>query len=614
MPEANYLGLTWQERYSRTFEGQRYRTLASALAGIPPDRTGSFVIDYGIAADHIPSAALDGLATARPLLPVTGKTVVIGDNGAARGIRYRVPGKSDVPRAYISIYGAETLKSGRYGYVPGFVLVLLLGLSLAIVVLLAQARRRRFGGYAAAIGGTLLVIYGGALFGIRSETAYSLLLLGLYSLFRFRDRWQDRAARFDPETGLPTMRALEDWLTHNAEGAGNVVIARIHGYEHVLRTLRTQDHAAYTVKLADRLRAVDKDMTIYCSGHYFGWQSNTDNVDALVEHLAGLRAIFAAPVQVGENSVDVGITFGIARLEGDAPGCIAAATAAVEEANEAIDPIRVAAAGSEIDLLWDISLRARIDEAMEAGEIYCVYQPKIDIVAQRMVGVEALVRWHDPAKGFIPPMRFIQQCEKAGRMEHLTRYVLQSACSAGKLLHFRDQQISMSVNISATLLTDMRICGIVKNVLQATGFDPHYLVLEVTETARIGHFDVAGTVIAELKAMGIRISMDDFGVGAANFETFFELPFDEIKIDRLFISKAIESAKARAIISSVVAMGESARIGIVAEGAESLEDVTMLESLGIRAVQGFALSRPLSLSSLLEFRPDKDAPELRNIV
>ena len=170
-----------------------------------------------------------------------------------------------------------------------------------------------------------------------------------------------------------------------------------------------------------------------------------------------LRAIFAAPIQVGGFSVDVGITFGIACVEGDPSARLAAAVAAAEETSEAHNPIAIAETGSQTDLLWDISLRARIDDAMEAGEIYCVYQPKIDLQSNAVVGVEALVRWHDPARGFISPMHFIQQCEKAGRMEHLTRYVLQSACSAGQLLHFRGHMISMSVNISATLLSDMRV-------------------------------------------------------------------------------------------------------------------------------------------------------------
>jgi EAL domain-containing protein (putative c-di-GMP-specific phosphodiesterase class I) len=362
------------------------------------------------------------------------------------------------------------------------------------------------------------------------------------------------------------------------------------------------------------LRAADPNLAVYSDGHHLGWHTASDDTDAVVEHLEGLRAIFAAPVQVGGFSVDVGITFGVAAIEGDPSARLAAAVAAAEETSEAHNPIAIAETGSETDLLWDISLRARIDEAMEAGEIYCVYQPKIDLLTNSVAGVEALVRWHDPARGFISPMHFIQQCEKAGRMEHLTRYVLQSACSAGQLLHFRGHQITMSVNISATLLGDMRVVGLVRNVLQATRFDPEYLTLEITETARISDHTVAASILEELRSIGVRIAMDDFGVGAASYETFYELPFDEIKIDRLFVANIARDPKARAIVASIASMGREARITVVAEGLENPHDIPLLEEAGCQQVQGFAFSRPLSLSNLLEYQEVVPGQSLSNMV
>ena len=251
---------------------------------------------------------------------------------------------------------------------------------------------------------------------------------------------------------------------------------------------------------------------------------------------------------------------------------------------------------------------------MQAGEIYCVYQPKIDLENEQIAGVEALVRWHDPARGFISPMHFIQQCEKAGRMEHLTRYVLQSACSAGQLLHFRGWQISMSVNISATLLGDMRIVGIVRNVLQATRFDPKFLVLEITETAKIADLFNAASIIEEVRSLGVKISMDDFGMGAANFEALYQLPFDEVKIDRKFVSCIASDRKAKAIVASIAQMGRDARITIVAEGLEDPNDIELLKELGCKQVQGYAFSRPLSLSNLLEYQAKTDGEALAFMV
>lgn len=610
----NYLDLTWTEQFRRSVEGTEYRTFAAAMAGDFSEREGSFQIDYAIRSQSIPSLSLTDLDDKELARPLAGHVVVISRNATSTSEATRVPGENAVPISYTSIYAAETLKSGRGRYLGVSIMWPLFAAALLVIAARIDATRRRWIAYAMLVATVPMAVVGGAAVGVRMQLADICALLVLYSILAARARWQERAALFDPETGLPTLRALEDWAVRNKVASGHIVVARIHGYEHVLRTLHSGAHADYAIKLADRLRAADKDLSVFASGHYFAWHDETDEAETLVEHLTGLRAIFAAPVQVADHTVDVGITFGLARLDGNPASRIAAAIASVEETNEATDPVRVATSGSEMDLLWDISLRARIDDAMEAGEIYCVYQPKIDIVAQQMIGVEALVRWHDPAKGFIPPMHFIQQCEKAGRMEHLTRYVLQSACSAGKLLHFRGQMISMAVNISATLLVDMRIAGIVRNVLQATGFDPRFLILEVTETARITHFEVAATVLGELKSIGCRISMDDFGVGAANFETFYELPFDEIKLDRLFVGNAVANPKAQAIVASVIAMGNSARITVVAEGAESEKELELLERFGCRAVQGFALSRPLSLSNLLEFKTERREVGLRNMV
>lgn len=148
----------------------------------------------------------------------------------------------------------------------------------------------------------------------------------------------------------------------------------------------------------------------------------------------------------------------------------------------------------------------------------------------------------------------------------------------------------------------MKIVGMVRDIVQATGFDPRFLVLEITETSRISNLETAGMVLSELKATGSRISMDDFGVGETNFETFFELPFDEVKIDRLFVANIAKSTKAKAIVNSIIQMGRDAQIGVVAEGAEDVETLKILSEIGCTHVQGYILARPMSLENLMDFK------------
>ena len=594
-------GFVWKLRYSYPTSRGVEPSFSAALAGIPGNRTGDFRVGYGIRSRSIPEIRMKSLLTDGPSLRLAHRTIVIGTIRQAGSTEYFIPGQLLAQPSYVAINAAESLKRSRIEFMPGYVAVAILGLFLACAVLIERSDRRKLG-YCAAAGLPMYLFCIGNSANLRVELSYCLVLLVVYAALRSRSRWRARLARIDPDTGLPTFKALIRHLASGGTSDGHVVVAKIHGYETILRTLDNAQRASYIQKLVERLRIGDAKLLVFVENHYLAWQVDHQDPDKLRGHLEGLRAIFAAPVTVGDQRIDVGITFGAAPIHDvHAERCLAAAHAAVEETSEALEPVKLADDTSSADSLWDLSLRARIDAAMEAGEVFCVYQPKIDIAADRIEGVEALVRWEDPERGFIPPMHFVMQCEKAGRMEYLTRYVLQSACSAGKLLHFRGNRITMSVNISATLLTDMRIVGIVRNVLQATDFDANYLVLEITETARIRDLRQARTVLNALKALGTHLSMDDFGVGAANFEALQALPFDEIKIDRQFVSRASTSTKSRAITASIVGLGTSARIAVVAEGAETAADLQMLREIGCWQVQGFALARPMPLTNLLTF-------------
>lgn len=601
---AGWPGFVWEMPYAYDLRGAQGPSMAAALANRHGPHSGAFQIDYGFRSHSVPTLSFDqasGSDTASAGISLAGKAIVIGLPRDPANPEMRLPGQFTSPASFVPILAAETLKRSPPSYIPGLPVLIFVAALLAVGALSTKRRTR----YVAYAGGLLAPAYAAFVapgLGLRVELSYCLPLLLIFALLRWRANWKQRIAQIDPDTGLPTFRSFALRLASQAEAGGHVVVAKIHAYETILKSLDSQQRATYVRKLVERLRVVDQRLPVFIEGQHLAWRVDHEDEQKLRGHLEGLRAIFAAPVTVGRQSIDVGITFGAAPID-PAVGerSLAAALAAVEETSEALEPVKLADVALQSDNLWDLSLRARIDAAMEAGEVFCVYQPKMDIAEDRLVGVEALVRWEDPERGFISPIHFVMQCEKAGRMEYLTRYVLQSACSAAKLLHFRGSRITMSVNISATLLTDMRIVGIVRNVLQATDFDPNYLVLEITETARIRDLTVARSVLKALKALGTHLSMDDFGVGAANFEALQALPFDEIKIDRQFVSRATSSNKARAITASIVGLGASARISVVAEGAETEGDLQMLREIGCWQVQGYALARPMPLTKLLNF-------------
>ena len=613
---SRWPNFAWRLPYSYETSTGRVPSLAADMAGVRDVERGAFEVDYGIRSYSIPSVPLTKLTAAQPRSTggLTGKTVIIGTPRDPTLSEMRVPGQMSAPPSFVGIHGAETLKRGAPHFVSGIAAMAVVAVLLLLGAIAESATRRRIAYTVAALAPFYAALVASS-YSLRIELSYCLPLLAMFGVLRWRTNWKRRVAEIDPTTGLPSLRALASHLATAPDEQSYVVIAKVHGYETILKSLEAPYRASYMMKLVERIRVGDTRMTVYVDGHHLAWHVALPDEERLREHLEGLRAIFAAPVTVQAQSIDVGITFGAAPLDvHHAERSIAAAMAAVEETTEALEPIRLAQDDLHADALWDLSLRARIDAAMEAGEVFCVYQPKIDISADRVTGVEALVRWEDPERGFIPPLHFVMQCEKAGRMEYLTRYVLQSACSAAKLLHFRGSRITMSVNISATLLTDMRIVGIVRNVLQATGFDPDYLVLEITETARIRDLSQAKTVLQALKALGTHLSMDDFGVGAANFETLQALPFDEIKIDRQFVSRAASSLKARAITESIVGLGTNARIAVVAEGAETDSDLQILRDIGCWQVQGYALARPMPLTNLLNFMDENQQLNQGNMV
>ena len=611
----NYLGHTWYMPYTVSYGEATLANLPADIARVSGKPGDIFLISYDFALDSIPSYRFENLADARSDLEyLSGKTVLIGP-ASSRGAQPRnVPGLTGVSRTLIAVFAAETLEAGAPQYVGGLPVLLaaLAALLAASSIGAATARRLAY----SAIGITVLV---GPLFtpqlNLRISAGYALAVVFAYMFYRARARWKRNLLLVDPETNLPTFAALEtDKAT--ADNVPAIIVARIHRFEEVRRTLPVELHADYLLAITGRLKAATQDATIYLGqGHLIAWTMKEKDPALLREHLEGLRALFASPLIVGDQQVDVGITFGIDITPSpNVARRLAAAIAVAEKTTETFEPIAIADTTSQEDLIWNISLQARIDAALSNGEIYLAYQPKIMVQTGEIVGAEALVRWKDPIRGHIPPDSFIRQCETAGRMSQLTRFVLEEACKAGLAFEKQGLHLPIAVNISATLLHERSIVTMVSDVLERTAFDPRRLTLEITETYRISNLDLAAEILGELKALGTKISMDDFGVGAASLEALLRLPFSELKIDRMFIAPMTNDPKALGIVKSVLQMGKDLRIIVVAEGVEDAGTLTLLRDSGCVVAQGFAISRPVTFDKILEYHRDSEKPPKEGMV
>ena len=611
----NYLGYIWYMPYAVEMGEESLPNLPASIAGVSDISNTNFAVVYSFDLSSIPTYRFSELLDAdADLNSLSGKKVLIGQSVNLRREAPYIPGQKTVADSIVAIYAAETLMAGPPRYINGLFMLLV---TLALLLLVCAIRNRAY--RSAAIGiiavATAAAPLLGPQVGLRISFAYAIALLVTYCLFRARTKWARDLLLVDPETDLPTFAALEA-DKDLATAVPAVIVARIHRFEEVRRTLPSDLHGDYLLAITARLKAATQDAKIYLGpGHLIAWTMPEKDPALLREHLEGLRALFASPLVVGQEQVDVGITFGVDITPSPyVARRLAGAIAAAEKTNETFEPIAIADMASQEDLIWNISLQARIDAALGNGEIYLAFQPKIMVQTGEIIGAEALVRWKDPVKGHIPPDYFIRQCETAGRMSQLTKFVLGQACSAGIAFEDAGLHLPIAVNISATLLHERSIVSMVSQALEESGFDPHRLTLEITETYRISNLDLAAEILGELKALGAKISMDDFGVGAASLEALLRLPFSELKIDRTFIAPMTSDPKALGIVKSVLQLGRDLRIIVVAEGVEDAGTLTLLRDSGCVVAQGFAISVPLPFERILEYHNDSDTEPLRNMV
>lgn len=612
---SDVFGLVWNMPYEVAGKGSKLPTISASIAGARPGEETTHPISYFYNQSSIPTYRFISLqAETSDLRPFAGKSVVIGLIDPPGASRINLPGSTSVAPSLVHIYAAETLKANHTKQVDGLTALLIVIALLALIALLPKRSLRN-------TASLVLILSLPVAFVALPQAAIllapssAIIFLFAYAIYRGRARWRSSFQFVDAATDLPTFAALEaDRKVSDMVPA--IIVARIHRFEEVRRSLPVELHTEYVLRIIARLSAATQDATIYIGkGNMLAWTMEDTDAAVIKEHLEGLRALFSSPLMVGDNQVDVGITFGVDITPSpNVTRRVAAAVSAAESTNETFDPIAIADKTSDEDLIWNISLQGRIDAALANGEIFLVYQPKVSLQSGQLVGVESLVRWRDPVKGVIAPDQFIRQCENAGRMSHLTRHVLTEACQAGINFAKAGMRVPVAVNISATMLHERAIVTMVRDVLEETGLEPTRLTLEVTETYRINNLGRAAEILGELSALGTKISMDDFGVGAASLEALVRLPFTELKIDRLFVSRMVEDAKALAIVKSVLKLGRESRISVVAEGVETLETLNLLRDSGCLIAQGYGISRPVSFDDILAFQDLKVNQAKTNMV
>ncbi|MDO3701124.1 bifunctional diguanylate cyclase/phosphodiesterase [Micromonospora sp. C28SCA-DRY-2] len=305
----------------------------------------------------------------------------------------------------------------------------------------------------------------------------------------------------------------------------------------------------------------------------------------------------AAPTEVAGVRMSVEVSVGVVVADAgtaDLTELLRRADIAMYQAKEgggsvaAYDSARDAASTDQLALL------AELREALAADDqLVLALQPAVDLASGAPTGVEALIRWRHPRRGWLGPHDFIRPVENSEQLGTFTRYVLDKALSVAAGWAREGLEIPISVNLSARSLLDPRLPSEIADALRRHQVPPHRLVLEITETVVMSELEVIDEVLATLRAMGVQLAVDDFGTGFSSLTFLTRIAVDELKVDRSFVIRMADSPEAAAIVRTTVGLAHELGLRVVAEGVETAEQRTALAELGCTAAQGYHFFKPM---------------------
>ncbi len=414
----------------------------------------------------------------------------------------------------------------------------------------------------------------------------------------------------DSLTGLPNRALFRNRVEHaldRSTRAGSdpaVVYVDLDGFKTVNDSLGHDAGDEVLQEVARRLAGVVRsgDTVARLGGDEFAvlvehGSSPLEEVGVIGERI--LRAM-REPVLVGERRVAVGASLGIAVGDGETTG-----TALLRNADIAMYRAKSGGKGQWVryepemhtEANERLQLEAGLAGAVDTGQLELLYQPVFELETDRLVGFEALLRWHHPALGLVLPDRFIPLAEENGQIVPIGRWVLQEACRTAARwqgAHPGEPPISMAVNVSARQLASAELVHHVADAMAAVDLDPSTLVLEMTETALVQDPLAVTARLRELRALGVRLAIDDFGTGYSSLSYLRQFPVDILKIDRSFIDTITDGGDLPPLVRGMLELSRALQLETLAEGIET--DVQRQRLREERCVlgQGYLFARPLS--------------------
>ncbi len=314
-----------------------------------------------------------------------------------------------------------------------------------------------------------------------------------------------------------------------------------------------------------------------------------------------MRSVLGHPVHLGDHEHVLRASIGIAIADGageDVADLLRNADSAMYRAKRTGRGIALFDHRMRVAAIERLTVESGLRKALADGHLELHYQPVVDLATMEWTSAEALIRWRDPVQGLIAPGRFIPVAEESGLILNVGAWVLEEACSQLADWQRRGDAPArgIAVNVSLRQLISRQFPQQVERVLLTTGIEPCLLGLEITESVLMDGGDHAGACVAELRALGVRLILDDFGTGLSSLSRLQELPLDVLKIDQSFIAPLGSACHSRAIVKAILEMGRAMQLEVVAEGVETQEQLDALRALAPSDLQlhaqGYLLARP----------------------
>lgn len=584
--------------------GNLLPVLSQALAGTSYPGEDTVLIDWSYPWSEIPRMSYaDVLKGNYPADFFKGKKVLVGSDAFGVGDQYSVPYHEKISGLHLFATAAETLIGGlpnEVGPLPTVIVVIAL-------VALSLLFRPRFRFLLLAIGlaalaPTQIYIEYSSKWLVDVGPAAITLIAALITqaLLSVAQALLDRSTK-SAEAGLPNLSAM----VLRERGEGVTVVVSLRNYVETTALLGLSAQGKLLNKIRDRLILAAGHERIYqIDNHSFAWLSQ-EEVPQVVDSLEGLEALFAPGVQVEKLTVDITLNAGFCDKPGLSvgeaiPKAVLAATNAI---NRGVLWERFET--EEDELFWKISILNEFEQALGRGDVWVAYQPKLDLQSNKITGAEALIRWVHPDRGFIRPDRFVRAIEDAGRIEKLTLHVLERA-----IADFAPLKLSIAVNLSMRMLGKNKLQEPLRQLLEKYGMPAEFLTLEITESATMA--DESGiSELEALRAMGIHISIDDYGTGQSTLSYLKHLPASELKIDQSFVRQVLVSRSDAVLINSTIKLAHELDMKVVAEGVEDEPVLRALAAMECDIIQGYFIGRPVPLPEFMKRLKELPNPSVR---